>query len=298
MTNGSNVQPSTRRGADATPLVTIVIPALNEERNLPEVLSKLPTDVEVILVDGGSVDRTVEVARSLRPAIRIINQTRCGKGNALACGFAASSGDIIVMIDADGSNDPAEIPRFVEAVNAGADFAKGSRFRAGGNSFDITPLRRLGNQGLNSMVNTLFGTKYTDLCYGYNAFHRSVLDHLDLPATAWMTTRGTKLRGDGFEIETMINIRVAAAGLQIDEIASVEAARHYGDSNLHAVRDGLRVLRTIVTEYARKVSTKPTGARITATQHSMAGTPAKARPLTPAAPSAEPVRSSVGAGSG
>ena len=93
---------------------------------------QLPTDCEIILVDGHSTDETVRVAQRLRPDIVVIRQTRVGKGNALACGFAAATGDFIVMIDADGSNDPAEIPRFVAALEGGADFAKGSRFLPGG----------------------------------------------------------------------------------------------------------------------------------------------------------------------
>jgi glycosyltransferase involved in cell wall biosynthesis len=230
--------------------LSIVVPTLNEERNLPAVFSALPAEAEVILVDGGSVDRTVAVAQELRPSVRVIQQTRTGKGNALACGFAACSGDVIVMIDADGSTDPAEIPQFVEAIVDGADFAKGSRFRPGGDSHDITPLRRLGNQGLNGMVNVLFGTNFTDLCYGYNAFRRDVLDGLDLPALDLPApSDGRKLWGDGFEIETLINVRVAEAGWRISEVPSIEAPRLHGESNLHAVRDGLRVLRTIVREF-------------------------------------------------
>jgi glycosyltransferase involved in cell wall biosynthesis len=229
--------------------VSIVVPALNEERNLPAVFAGLPADAEVILVDGGSLDRTVEVAQRLRPSIKVVQQTRRGKGNALACGFAAATGDIIVMIDADGSTDPTEIPRFVAALNAGADFAKGSRFRAGGDSHDITPLRRIGNKGLNGVVNILFGTRFTDLCYGYNAFRRSVLDELRLPALDLPAPKGGKLWGDGFEIETLINVRVACAGRRISEVPSIEAPRLFGDSNLNAVTDGLRVLRTIMREY-------------------------------------------------
>lgn len=245
--------------------VSVVVPALNEEQNLPGVFARLPEDVEVILVDGGSVDRTVEVARQLRPSTVIVNQTRAGKGNALACGFVHARGDIIVMIDADGSTDPGEIPRFVAALTSGADFAKGSRFRAGGDSYDITPLRRLGNRGLNGLVNTLFRTTFTDLCYGYNAFRRSVLDHLDLPPVDAPAPAGGKMWGDGFEIETLINVRVASAGLRVSEVPSIEAPRQYGESNLNAVRDGLRVLRTIVSEYLRHFrrrragATRPTG---------------------------------------
>jgi glycosyltransferase involved in cell wall biosynthesis len=244
------------RSGHRQPSVSVVIPALNEARNLPHVFARLPEWVdEVILVDGGSVDDTVAVARRLRPSIRITRQTRTGKGNALACGFAACTKDIIVMIDADGSTCPSEIPSFVAALVAGADFAKGSRFRPGGESRDITRLRRLGNWGLNVTVNALFGTRFTDLCYGYNAFWRHLLPTLQLPIPDLpRRTDGRPRWGDGFEIETLINVRVAARGLRVQEVPSVEFARIHGTSNLHAFRDGRRVLRTILSEYRRHLT--------------------------------------------
>ena len=245
---------------DALPRVSVVIPALNEARNLPYVFSRLPQDIfEVILVDGGSVDDTVAVARALRPDVRVVRQSRRGKGNALACGFAAGRGDIIVMIDADGSTDPAEIPAFVAALRSGADFAKGTRFAYGGGSADITPLRRLGNRALNGLVNVLYGTRYTDLCYGYNAFWRHCLDALDLHPGAADTDAGMQW-GDGFEIETIINTRVVRAGLTVAEVASFEQVRIHGESNLNAARDGLRVLCSILRERwgrRRTVTTRP-----------------------------------------
>ncbi|WP_245563508.1 glycosyltransferase family 2 protein [Longispora albida] len=236
-----------------SPSISLVVPALNEERNLSYVFGRLPEGItEVILVDGGSKDRTVEVARELYPGIRVVQQTRTGKGNALACGFEACTGDIVVMIDADGSTDPEEIPDFVAALTSGADFAKGSRFRPGGDSHDITRLRRLGNHGLNGIVNILFGTRFTDLCYGYNAFWRDVVPLLGLPSTSTpRPANGDRLWGDGFEIETLINVRVAAHGLSISEVASVEGPRLHGVSNLNAFSDGIRVLRTIIREYRR-----------------------------------------------
>lgn len=235
------------------PSVSVVVPSLNEERNLEHVFSRLPQVDQVVLVDGGSVDRTVERARELMPDIDVVHQTRTGKGNALVCGFAACTSDIIVMIDADGSTDPAEIPRFVAALTEGADFAKGSRFAPGGDSEDITRIRRIGNDGLNFVVNRLFGTAYSDLCYGYNAFWRWVVPYLDLPDMhAPAMTNGAMRWGDGFEIETLINVRVAALELKVAEVASVEAARLHGVSNLNAIRDGRRVLRTIMQEYRRK----------------------------------------------
>jgi glycosyltransferase involved in cell wall biosynthesis len=234
------------------PRVSIVIPARNEARNLELVLPELPPVYEVILVDGNSVDDTVETARRVMPGIRVIQQTRRGKGNALVCGFLAATGDIIVMFDADGSADPAEIPAFVSALQSGADFAKGSRFCPGGGSEDITLFRSAGNRGLNVLTNLLLKTRYTDLCYGYNAFWADILHRLELPepgepepASAPMTW------GDGFEIETVLNCRVAAAELSVTEVPSVERSRMFGASNLNAIRDGIRVLKTILTERSR-----------------------------------------------
>jgi glycosyltransferase involved in cell wall biosynthesis len=228
-----------------------VVPVKNEAENLRVVLPELPVVHEVILVDGGSVDGTVEVARAVMPDIRVIGQTRKGKGNALACGFAAVTGDIVVMFDGDGSADPAEIPSFVKALVDGADFAKGSRFAPGGGSEDITPVRRWGNSGLHLAANVAFRTRFSDLCYGYNAFWSDLLPILDLPAIDLPAPPETMLWGDGFEIETVINCRMAAAGVRIAEVPSVERRRIHGESNLRTFADGSRVLRTIVAERRR-----------------------------------------------
>src|SRR5215472_17585166 len=134
--------------------ISVVIPTLNEAQNLPYVLPYIPPIVgEIILVDGHSTDNTIAVAQQLLPAIQIIKQVGRGKGSALKAGFAACTGDIIVMLDADGSADPNEIPRFVEVLMAGNDFAKGSRFKKGGGSDDISRLRSAGNYGLSQLVN-------------------------------------------------------------------------------------------------------------------------------------------------
>ncbi len=234
------------------PRVSIVIPTLNEAPNLPHVFARIPPDVhEVILVDGHSGDDTLAVARRLRPDVRIVMQTRTGKGNALACGFAAATGDVIAVIDADGSNDPAEIPRFVTALVEGADFAKGTRFAPSGGSSDITRIRSFGNRMLSTIINILYHTHYTDLCYGFNVFWRCHVPLLNLDATSPAPSDGTRLWGDGFEVEALIHVRVAGAGLIVQEVASFEHSRLHGVSNLNAVSDGIRVLRTILTERRR-----------------------------------------------
>lgn len=231
------------------PSVSVVIPALNEEENIPYLFARIPKDVhQLILVDGKSVDNTVEVARKARPDVCVVSQTRKGKGNALACGFEAATGDVIAMIDADGSADPEEIPRFVAVLVAGADFAKGTRFAPGGGSSDITLLRRVGNTCLTGIFNLVYRRRYSDLCYGYNVFWRSCLPVLCLDTTSPPPEDGEKLWGDGFEVETLIHVRAAVGGLRVAEVPSYEYPRLHGTSNLNAARDGLRVVRTMLAE--------------------------------------------------
>ena len=219
-----------------TVTISVIIPAKNEAKNLVHVLPDIPSWVdEVLLVDGQSTDKTVAVAQRLLPSIRIVRQNGVGKGNALRTGFSAATSDIIVMLDADGSTSPAEIPAFVEALLAGADFVKGSRFKRGGGTADMSILRRLGNWGFTTLVKLFFGGAYTDLCYGYNAFWRRTLPHLELD-------------GDGFEIETIMNVRALRVGLRVVEVPSFEAKRVHGESNLRTFPDGWRVLNAIGRE--------------------------------------------------
>jgi glycosyltransferase involved in cell wall biosynthesis len=252
-----NLPRLTARRNIVDPRISIVVPVMNEALNLARVLPQLPRVHEVIIVDGGSVDGTIQAAERALPGAVVLQQPRRGKGNALAAGFARVTGDIVVMFDGDGSADPAEIARFVAALTGGADFAKGSRNTAGGGSIDITPIRRLGNQFLNGLFNLGFRTRYTDLCYGYNAFWADLIPLLDLPYhAAPAPANGAMLWGDGFEIETVINCRFAAAAVAITEVPSVERLRIFGESNLNAVSDGLRVLKTLVTEWRRARATR------------------------------------------
>jgi glycosyltransferase involved in cell wall biosynthesis len=219
--------------------ISLVIPAMNEERNIGWVLERLPAEIdEVILVDGNSVDETVAVSRAICPDIRVVGQDRPGKGAALRAGFAAARGDIIVMIDADRSMDPIEIKRFLALIEEGYDLVKGSRFMGDGGTTDMERVRRYGNAALRGIANSLYGTRFSDLCYGFMAFRRDALPKLALAA-------------DGFEIETEIVTRSLRAGLHVGEVGSFERDRMNGVSHLVAMRDGPRVLRTLLVNRFR-----------------------------------------------
>lgn len=231
------VRPS-RPHDDAT--VSVVIPTLNEAGNLPYVLNTIPGWVdEVIIVDGRSDDDTERIAKVLRPDVRIIHQLIPGKGAAMKAGMYAAKCDLIIVLDADGSMDGAEIGAFKEALLGGADFVKGSRFRAGAGSSDITKFRRFGDAGICFLIRLLFGGRYTDTTYGYIGIWADRLDWLGIDT-------------DGFEIETLIAIRAHRAGLRTSEVACFEASRIHGNSNLSALHDGIRIFKVIVRERLRR----------------------------------------------
>jgi glycosyltransferase involved in cell wall biosynthesis len=188
---------------------------------------------EVIVVDGLSHDGTLDVAKQIAPDVIAVRELRRGKGAAMRAGFAAARGDYLVVLDADGSMDPAEIERYVHALDAGFDLVKGSRYLEGGGSTDLTAFRSFGNSALRTVANLLFNTKFTELCYGFFALRRDCLARMALDA-------------DGFEIETQTVIHAVTAGLRITEVPSSETPRLHGESNLHPIRDGIRIVRVLL----------------------------------------------------
>lgn len=216
--------------------VSVVVPTLNEAANLPHVLPRIPHSVkEVLLIDGHSSDNTVAVALKSHPKVRVIYQKGKGKGDALRCGFSQASGDVILTLDADGSMRPEEMPRFLEAVANGYDFAKGTRFKGDGGSSDMPRHRVFGNWVFARLTNLLHRSRYTDVTYGYNAFWKSCLEKV-------------RLRSDGFDIETETAIRFKKAGLKVIEVPSYEDARFGGKANLRSLRDGWLIFKVIVRE--------------------------------------------------
>lgn len=222
------------------PSVSLIIPTLNEAKNLPLVLPYIPVDLvdEVILVDGRSTDHTMEIAQKILPYAMIVKETLPGKGAAIRRGFAESHGDILMVMDADGSHDPREIPRYIQALLDGADFVKGSRFTTLGGTTDMPRYRKLGNWAFTQMVNALFSLSFTDLCYGYMAFWRYTLDYVDLSTI------------DGFEIDASIYLQAVRNRLKVVDVPSFEGSRFYGTGKLQTFPDGWRVLRTILKEWS------------------------------------------------
>jgi glycosyltransferase involved in cell wall biosynthesis len=220
------------------PRITLLICALNEKKNLPYVLGQIPPVIdETLIVDGHSTDGTIEMARKAYPNVKVLTQPGKGKGDALRYGIANASGDIVVMLDADGSMSPHELSVFIEPLLSGYDFVKGSRFIPGGGSSDMPRHRKFGNWAFTSLTNLLHRCRYTDLCYGYNAFWKRRF------------VESVAIESDGFEVETEINIKVKKAGLKVLEVPSFEDKRRYGRGNLNSFKDGKRILARIIKEF-------------------------------------------------
>ena len=215
----------------------MLIPSLNEERNISDViqlLKQLGYD-NILVIDGKSSDRTVETAKDL--GANVIIQNGNGKGAALREAFEHADSDFVVIMDADGSMNPKEIPLLIEGLSSGADVVKGSRFLHSGHSYDMTLIRRIGNQLFILLVNWFWSADYTDLCYGFGAFRKDAIRKLS-----------PHLKSTNFEIETEVFIKAKKLGLKVAETPSVELRRGHGKSNLHSLRDGLSILRTILKE--------------------------------------------------
>jgi glycosyltransferase involved in cell wall biosynthesis len=218
--------------------ITVIIPTLNEERNIGDVIRELQYLglYNILIVDGNSTDHTVEIAKDL--GAKVLYQDGKGKGDALRKAFNHDElADWVVMIDADGSMDPGEISNFVEQLRSGVDVVKASRFMPSGFSEDITFTRRLGNAFFVLLVNALWGANYTDLCYGFAAFRKEALRKMH-----------PYLGSKSFEIETELFIKAKKLGLRIKEVPSVELRRKNGKSNLSTFKDGFLILKTILME--------------------------------------------------
>ena len=217
--------------------ISLVIPALDEAENLPSILKQIPEYVdEIIIVDGYSEDKTVEIAKEYGCKVYFDN---VGKGSALIKGVKNSTGEYIVMMDADLSHRLQEFNLFLEKLESGYDICMGSRFIQGGGTDDITILRRMGNKFFVWAVNILFDASYSDICYGYRSFKKEAFEKLNL-------------KSKGFSIEIEMSIKTIKNNLKAIEIPSFEKKRKYGKGKLKPFPDGWKIMGTILTEIFNK----------------------------------------------
>ena len=233
--------------------VSLIIPAMNESATLTSIIDSVPEYVdEIIVIDGRSKDNTFEIASNHPRVNKVLRQRSRGKGAALSLGFAVATCDLVAIIDADGSMDPAELKNFLNLFPQ-AEIVKGSRSKKlGGTSADLTIFRDLGNRVLTKLCNAWFKENWTDLAYGYAVVDRKALGKLGLSSYDEMgSVFGHKSYGQGFEIEALIFCRSSKWGFRVLEVASAEHRRISGSSNLRAIRDGFRVLSAIIIEKNR-----------------------------------------------
>jgi len=238
VTTGSPSDSASEKVA-STSTVSVIIPTLNEAGNIPYVLNSIPSWVqEVVIVDGRSSDDTERIARLLHPGVKVIHELTPGKGAALKAGLYAATSDYLIIMDADGSMDGMRLEAFRDVMDKGAQFVKGTRFALGGGSADITRVRALGDAGIRLLLRLFFGARYSDATYGYFAVRADCRDHLNIDT-------------NGFESEILIVIRAYRSGLRIAEVPCFEANRIHGESNLSALKDGIRIAQVIVREKVR-----------------------------------------------
>ena len=216
--------------------VSVVIPAHNEGPTIAQVVkdcaANTPDLSEVIVVDDGSSDNTSAAAAAAGARVLRLDRNR-GKGVALQRGIALARGDILVFIDADGQDDPTEIPRMLSAFEPEVDLVLGSRFLGGFQAGAITWLNYAGTKFITGTVNVLFGTHITDPLAGFRAVRSSVFERVQIEAR-------------GYDIEVDLLLRVLNSGGRVVEVPAQRSARSYGRSGLSSVFDGLRIFKRIV----------------------------------------------------
>lgn len=217
---------------------SVIIPTLNEGKNIQILLDeikKFDFINEIIIIDGYSKDKTVEICKKYK--CKILYDKK-GKGSALIKGLNNAREEIIISIDADNSMTPKEIPTLVKGIKSGHDICMGSRFIKGGGTEDMSFVRKVGNNFFVKLVNILWNTDYSDLCYGYRSFNKKCIEKLNLES-------------EGFGIETEISIKAAKLGLNVMEVPSYEKARRYGKGKLRTISDGWIIMKTIISEISK-----------------------------------------------
>jgi len=227
--------------ADLIPQLTVLLPAHNEAPTIAGViaaaLAAAPAPCEVLVIDDGSTDDTA--ARAAAAGARVVRLPHNrGKGEALRVGAREARGERLIILDADGQDDPAELPLLLDALGPGVDLVIGSRFLGTFEPGAITPIDRLGNRLLTALFNRLLGAQITDTQAGFRAIRRDTFLKIGHRAAR-------------YDVETDTLARLLAAGGVAVEVPVTRRPRAHGSTDLSRIRDGLRILATILRARAR-----------------------------------------------
>jgi len=222
------------------PTTTLAILALNEIEALPVVIPQINPDWvdEIIVVDGGSTDGTIEWCEA--HGFRVLRQRRRGYGAGMREVMDIARGEFVIEFMADGNSDPAAIPRLVDKIAEGYDLVVGSRYIDGATSYDDTPTTRLGNWGFTKLVNLLFGASFSDAMMGFRAYRIAAF-------------RTMQVDEDGLTFPTQGSIQFTKYGYKVAEVGANEPKRIGGVRKAHNLYTGLELLKMIAREYVRPV---------------------------------------------
>ncbi|MBI3007943.1 MAG: glycosyltransferase [Candidatus Omnitrophica bacterium] len=227
--------------------VSVIVPSLNEAGAIEEILRGISRENvdEILVIDGNSTDGTIEIVKGM--GYRLLMQSRKGLGNAIQEGIKNTNGEIIIIVDADGSHETRDIPKLVEKIKEGYDLVVGSRYISGpglrglfwcnrqSSSYDDTFIRELGNRIFTYLCRKIYHLEVHDILMGFKAFRREIFKKINLAES-----------GQQFDAE--IIIKAQKAGFKIGEVPTTEHKRTYGKSKLSVPYHGFKVLWVVIRE--------------------------------------------------
>jgi glycosyltransferase involved in cell wall biosynthesis len=223
--------------------VSVVIPVFNEELTIGDIVARTRSTLEqfrlpyeVLVIDDGSVDRSAEISQASEA--HVLREAHQGKGHALRLGFERAKGDVIVTLDSDGSHQPEEIPLILRSMMENkVDFVIGSRFfDTDVNNAKIPDVNRIGNRMFSDLIRLFTGVKISDSQSGFRAIRSSVIKKM-------------RLNSRGYEVESEMLIKALKMGVRVAEIPISFEQRTVGKSRLDPLKDGTKILFSIITSY-------------------------------------------------
>lgn len=217
--------------------ISVIIPTRNEAGCIGRVLKEIPNKIvdEIIIIDGHSTDSTKQEAQAYlrKGKDKFIFQKKKGFGNALQQALSAARGDILIILNGDGSQDPKDIPKLVKKIKEGNEYVMASRYAKGARSDDDTIIRFIGNRSLTFFTNMLHRTHVSDSLFFYTAITRNGFKKLHLTSP-------------NFEYCIEMLIKAKKAGLKFAEVPVIERSRFAGKSKVSALPTGWKILKVIL----------------------------------------------------